>query len=106
MYWLYILASRPGGALYVGVTNDLSRRVWEHKQRRGGRHTRRYRVDGLVYYENYDDVRAAIQRERNIKHWPRAWKCNLILAMNPSWRDLYDELNGAPASLAVEAERP
>ena len=118
MYWLYILASRPGGALYVGVTNDLSRRVWEHKEGRGGLHSRRYRIDRLVYYEAYDDVRAALQRERNIKHWPRAWKCNLILAMNPTWRDLHDELNGAldarpigvagtsPAKTPVRLRRP
>jgi putative endonuclease len=92
-YWLYILASRPGGALYVGVTNNLSRRVWEHKQGRGGDHTRHYRIDTLVYYESYPDVRDAIQRETNIKRWPRAWKTNLILSMNPTWRDLYEELN-------------
>jgi putative endonuclease len=77
-YWLYILASRPGGALYVGVTNDLSRRVWEHKQRRGGDHTRHYAIQKLVFYESYPDVRDAIQREKNIKHWPRAWKTKLI----------------------------
>ena len=101
MCWLYILASRPGGALYVGVTNNLPRRLWEHKQARGGLHTRRYRIDRLVYYEAYEDVRAAIQRERNIKHWPRVWKCNLILEMNPTWRDLYEELNGAPDALPI-----
>ena len=92
-YWLYILASRPGEALYVGVTNDLSRRVWAHKQGRGGEHTKRYGIDQLVYYESYPDVRDAIQRERNIKHWPRAWKANLIYGMNPTWRDPYEELN-------------
>ena len=93
-FWLYILASRPGGALYVGVTNDLSRRVWEHRQGRGGLHTRRYRIDRLGYYEAYPSVRDAIQRERNMKHWPRAWKCNLIVAVDPTWRDLSDELAG------------
>jgi putative endonuclease len=67
--------------------------VWEHRQRRGGDHTRRYCIDRLVYYESYPDVRDAIQREKNIKHWPRAWKANLILSMNPTWRDLYEELN-------------
>jgi putative endonuclease len=96
MYWPYILASRPGGALYVGVTDDLSRRVWTHKQGKGGFHTRRYRIDRLVYFETYDDVRVAIQRERNMKHWPRAWKCNLIYDFNPTWRDLSEELHGAP----------
>ena len=101
-YWLYILASRPGGALYVGVTNDLSRRTWEHKQGKGGLHTRRYRIDRLVYYEPYDDVRLALQRERNMKHWPRAWKCNLILAFNPTWEDLYETLAGTRELLPIE----
>ena len=93
LYYVYILASRPGGALYVGVTNDLSRRVWEHKQGRGGEHTRRYGINLLVYYESFPNVGDAIQRETSIKRWPRAWKTNLILGMNPTWRDLYEELN-------------
>jgi putative endonuclease len=92
-YYVYILASRPGGALYVGVTNDLSRRVWEHKTGRGGVHTRRFRIDRLVYYESYPSIADAIQRETSIKRWSRAWKVNLILGMNPTWRDLYHELN-------------
>ena len=71
----------------------MPRRVWEHKQKQGGLHTKRYRIDKLVYYEVCDEVSAAIQRERNIKHWPRAWKCNLIAGTNPTWRDLYEELN-------------
>ena len=96
VYYVYILASRPGGAICTGVTNDLSLRIWTHRQGRGGLHTKRYGIDKLVYYETYEDVRTAIQRERNIKHWPRAWKCSLILQMNPTWRDLYEELNGAP----------
>jgi putative endonuclease len=93
LYYVYILASRPGGALYVGVTNDLPRRVWEHKMGRGGDHTRRYRINQLVYYESYPSITDAIQRETSIKRWPRAWKTNLILGMNPTWRDLYEELN-------------
>ncbi len=84
--WVYILASRPGGALYVGVTSSLSLRVHEHKQGRGGEHTRRYEIDRLVHYESYADVRDAIQRERNMKHWPRSWKTRLIAGMNPTWR--------------------
>jgi putative endonuclease len=92
-YWVYILASRPGGAIYVGVTNDLSRRVWEHREKRGGAHTLRYGIDRLVYYESYPDVHDAIQRETSIKRWPRVWKANLIASMNPTWRDLYEELN-------------
>ena len=97
-YYVYILASRPGGAIYIGVTNDLCRRVWEHKQGKGGPHTRRYGIHCLVYFESYDDVRTAIQRESNMKHWPRAWKSNLIFGFNPTWADLYDELAGAPLS--------
>ncbi len=97
-YWVYILASRPGGAIYTGVTNNLSLRVWQHRHRQGGLHTKRYGIGTLVYYERYDDVRNAIQRERNMKHWPPAWKFNLILEINPTWRDLYEELNGAPLS--------
>ena len=93
LYFVYILASRPGGALYVGVTNDLSRRVWEHKMGRGGEHTRRYGIDRLVYYETFPSISDAIQRETSIKRWPRAWKANLILGLNPTWRDLYEELN-------------
>jgi putative endonuclease len=93
LYYVYILASRPGGALYVGVTNNLSRRVWEHKSGHGGAHTRRYGIDRLVYYESYPNVGDAIQRETSIKRWPRAFKTSLIFGMNPTWRDLYEELN-------------
>jgi putative endonuclease len=92
-YRVYILASRPGGALYVGVTHNLSLRVWQHKQGKGGEHTERYKIDRLVYYESYADVRDAIQRESNIKHWPGSWKTQLIYGMNPTWRDLYEEFN-------------
>jgi putative endonuclease len=90
-YYVYFLSSRPGGALYVGVTSDISRRVWEHKTRTATSHTSRYFIDKLVYYESYQDVRTAIQRESNIKHWPRKWKTNLIYEFNPTWRDLYDD---------------
>jgi putative endonuclease len=92
LYWVYILASRPGGAIYIGVTGDLSRRVWDHRQG-FGKHTSRYHIHRLVYYESYPDVDSAIQREHNMKHWPRAWKTQLIASMNPTWRDLYEELN-------------
>ncbi len=93
-YLVYILASRPGGALHVGVTNNLSLRVWQHRQSRGSDHTKRYGIDRLVYYEVYADVRDAIQRESNIKHWPRSWKTQLVYGMNLTWRDLFEELNG------------
>jgi putative endonuclease len=92
LHYVYILASRPGGALYVGVTNDLLRRVAEHKQGLVKGHTKRYNIDKLVYFEQYADVRDAIQREKNMKHWPRVYKTRLIGQSNPTWRDLFDEL--------------
>jgi putative endonuclease len=93
-YYVYILASRPGGAIYVGVTNDLVRRVYEHKSGAVKGHTERYDIDRLVYFEVYDDVSNALQREKNIKHWSRAWKTELIAKENPSWRDLYEDIAG------------
>jgi putative endonuclease len=92
LYYVYILASRPGGALYIGVTNDLLRRVAEHKQGLVPGHTKRYGINKLVYFEQYADVRDAIQREKNMKHWPRVYKTRLIAQSNPTWRDLYGEM--------------
>jgi putative endonuclease len=91
-YYVYILASRPGGALYVGMTNDLVRRVYQHRNNIIEGHTKNYNIHRLVYFEVYSTARDAIQREKNIKHWPRAWKTRLILESNPTWRDLYDEI--------------
>jgi putative endonuclease len=88
----YIRASRRGGTLYVGVTNDLIRRVFEHREGLVPGFTKRYGIKMLVYYERHDTAAAAIQREKNIKHWPREWKIDLILSMNPDWRDLYDDI--------------
>jgi putative endonuclease len=94
-YYVYILASRPGGAIYVGVTNNLIRRVYEHKSGSIPGFTKTYGIDKLVYYEIYSSVRDALQREKYIKHWPRAWKTRLICEVNPAWRDLYDDLVAA-----------
>ena len=91
-YYVYILASRPGGAIYVGVTNDLVRRVYEHKNGLVQGFTKRYGIDQLVYFEVFDTAYSAIQREKNIKHWPRVWKTRLIAQQNPTWRDLYEEI--------------
>jgi putative endonuclease len=77
-YYVYILASRPGGALYVGVTNDLVRRVYQHREGEIDGHTKRYRIRNLVHFEQFPDIRDAIQREKNIKKWPRSWKTRLI----------------------------
>jgi len=90
--YVYILASRPGGALYVGVTSDLVRRVFEHKNGMADGFTKRYNIRSLIYFEVYSSIRDVIQREKNIKHWPRAWKTRLIAQSNPSWRDLYDDI--------------
>ena len=87
--WVYILASQPGGTLYVGVTNDLIKRVAEHRQGITRGFTARYNVKKLVYYEEHATAPLAIQREGNIKHWPREWKIDLIISQNPDWRDLY-----------------
>jgi len=91
-YWVYILASAPGGTLYVGVTNDPIRRTYEHREGLVPGFTKKYAVKRLVYYETYDQIEPAIQREKNIKHWSREWKIDLIVSMNPEWRDLYDEI--------------
>ena len=91
-YFVYFLASRPGGAIYVGVTNDLIRRAHEHRTGAVKGHTKLYKIKRLIYFESYADVRDALQREKNIKHWPRAWKTNLIAEKNPEWRDLYSSI--------------
>jgi putative endonuclease len=91
-YYVYILASRPGGALYVGVTSNLVRRVYEHREGLVGCHTKRYCIDKLVYFEQYTTAYDAIQREKNMKHWPRVYKTRLIAQQNPTWRDLYREI--------------
>ncbi|PWE18757.1 GIY-YIG nuclease [Marinicauda salina] len=92
IYFVYIMASRRNGTLYCGVTNDLIRRVYEHREGLGDGFTRRYGVKMLVWYETFGDVRLAIQREKTIKKYPRRWKLNLIEAMNPDWRDLWEDI--------------
>jgi putative endonuclease len=90
---VYILASQRHGTLYVGVTSDLPRRVWEHKTSIVDGFTRRYRVHRLVYAEFHATMLDAILREKRIKKWRRAWKVALIEGANPDWRELYDEIN-------------
>jgi putative endonuclease len=89
-YYVYLLASRKHGTLYVGVTNDLVRRVYEHKTKAAPGFTSRYGVDRLVWFECYDDPIAAIEREKDIKKWRREWKIRLIEGANPEWVDLYE----------------
>jgi putative endonuclease len=91
--WVYILTNRPNGILYTGVTRDLPARIWQHREGKPSGFTRRYGLKRLVYCEHHETISAAIQRERNMKHWPRSWKVRLILAMNPDWDDLYETIN-------------
>ena len=91
--WFYIVTNRPNGILYVGVTSDIQRRAWEHREGIVEGFTKRYGLKRLVHVEQFDDIETAIQREKTIKHWPRAWKANLILSSNPEWLDLYESLN-------------
>lgn len=88
-YYVYILASQRNGTLYIGVTNDLLRRVREHKHGLLKGFTKRYRVKRLVYFEQNNDIGAAIWREKCLKKWNRKWKIRLIEEVNPIWRDLY-----------------
>ena len=90
--WVYFMTNRRNGTLYAGVTSDLPRRAYQHREGLIQGFTKRYGLKMLVYYEQYDDIRTAIAREKAIKHWPRAWKVRLIHAMNPEWKDLHDEL--------------
>ncbi|MDO8682026.1 MAG: GIY-YIG nuclease family protein [Armatimonadota bacterium] len=91
-YYVYILASRRNGTLYVGITNDLQRRMYEHKNGLIEGFTKKYGVHMLVYYDETSDVNAAIAREKHIKGWNRAWKLQIIEAMNPEWKDLAADL--------------
>ena len=90
--WVYILTNKPDGTLYIGVTSDLPRRIWEHRSGAVAGFTRRYNLKRLVWMEAHETIDAAIRREKSLKRWPRAWKCDLILRTNPDWRDLYDIL--------------
>jgi putative endonuclease len=90
--WVYFMTNRPNGILYIGVTDDLVRRVWEHREGVVDGFSKRYRLKYLVYFEQYDDIRDARQREQNLKHYLRAWKIRLILLNNPSWSDLFQQL--------------
>jgi putative endonuclease len=89
---VYILASGRNGTLYIGVTSDLLKRVWEHKNDLLEGFTKRYGVDRLVYYELHEDMVSAITREKQMKKWNRAWKLELIERQNPGWRDLWEEI--------------
>ena len=89
---VYMLASKRNGTLYTGVTSNLVKRVWEHKNHASEGFTKKYNVTHLVWYEVHETMMSAISREKAIKNWKRVWKIDVIEAMNPQWRDLYDDL--------------
>jgi putative endonuclease len=91
-FFVYVLANRPKGVLYIGVTSDLPQRAWQHKAKTVPGFTRKYGATRLVYYEECASILQARERERALKRWRRAWKFKLIEAINPDWRDLADEL--------------
>ena len=91
-YYVYILASKKDGVLYIGVTNNMIKRVWEHKKGLAEGFTKKYFVKKLVYYESTPDINSAICREKQLKKWKRDWKVELIEKMNPGWEDLYENI--------------
>ena len=92
MYYVYILASRKNGTLYIGVTSDLIKRIWEHKYNVVKGFTQKYNVHILVYFEQHETIEQAIMREKQLKKWNRYWKIKLINTMNPTWSDLYPSI--------------
>ncbi|MCK4892045.1 MAG: GIY-YIG nuclease family protein [Candidatus Pacebacteria bacterium] len=91
-YYIYITASKRNGTLYVGVTSNLKKRIYEHKESIVDGFTKKYKVDRLVYFETTNDISSAILREKQVKKWKREWKIKLIEKENPCWIDLYDNL--------------
>lgn len=89
-YYVYILGSRKNGTLYIGVTNNLVKRIWQHKNGVVEGFTKKYNVDKLIYFEESSDINSAITREKQLKKWNRAWKIKLIEEFNPAWKDLYN----------------
>jgi len=94
--YVYILASRRNGTLYIGVTNDLVRRTWMHREGKVPGFTQRYGVKTLVHYEPFKDINDALRREKALKKWYRQWKLRLIEESNPAWRDLWPDISGSP----------
>ena len=91
-YYLYIIASKKNGTLYIGVTNDLVKRIYEHKQNAVNGFTKKYNVHTLVYYKVHRDIEETILKEKQMKKWNRKWKVRIIEEKNPEWKDLYDEI--------------
>jgi putative endonuclease len=93
-FYVYILANRKNGAIYTGITSDLIKRTWEHKNAEVDGFTRKYDVKRLVHYEIFDSFEPAEKREKTLKRWRRQWKINLIETRNPDWHDLFKEIAG------------
>ena len=91
-YYIYILSNKRNGTLYIGVTNNLIKRVYEHKNKVIKGFTKKYSVHNLVYYEQTENINSAIEREKQLKKWNRKWKLELIEKFNPEWQDLYNDL--------------
>ncbi|WP_265035625.1 MULTISPECIES: GIY-YIG nuclease family protein [unclassified Wolbachia] len=91
-YYVYILASERNGTLYIGITSNLIKRIWEHKSKAISGFTSKYNVSKLVYFEEFQDINLAISKEKLLKSWQRKWKINLIEKTNHEWKDLYDEI--------------
>jgi len=92
--YVYIVTNKPFGTLYIGVTSDLVKRIWEHREKLVEGFTKRYGLNRLVYYEIHERIDEAIYREKQMKEWNRNWKLRQIMEMNPDWKDLYDEIAG------------
>jgi len=91
-YFVYIIASRKDGAIYIGVSNDIVRRIYEHRNKVVRGFASKYNITLLVWFETYDDPILAISREKELKKWKRSWKIQLIEKQNPQWNDLYDSI--------------
>lgn len=91
-YYVYILTKARNSTFYVGMTSDLPKRIWEHKNEAADSFTKEHDIKTLVYYEIFDDPETAIRREKRLKKWNRAWKMKVIEEMNPNWRDLYNNI--------------
>ena len=89
-YWVYIICSQRNGTLYIGITNNLSRRIYEHREKMVPGFTAKYTIDQLVYFEQFENVADALRREKTLKKWSRNSKINLIESHNPEWKDLYE----------------
>ena len=91
-FYVYILTNKPQGTFYVGMSSDLPKRIWEHKNQVAEGFTKKYNLKNLVYYEAHENAESAIRREKRLKKWDRQWKVELIEKDNPDWRDLYENI--------------